>query len=100
VESLSRGTPVAASRLGSMMELIQPGRTGALFNAGDAEDMAKTVLELCGDRPRLGEMRRAAREEFVSRYDAGRNHRMMLEIYRQAIARRRQLEEGEVVPAT
>ncbi|MGD0463748.1 MAG: glycosyltransferase family 4 protein [Tepidisphaeraceae bacterium] len=100
VESLARGTPVAASRLGSMVELVQPGRTGALFNAGDAQDMAKTVLELCGDPPRLGEMRRSAREEFVGRYDAGRNHRMMLEIYQQAIARRQQLEQGEVVPAT
>ena len=36
VESLARGTPVIASDLGSMKELIHPGRTGALFDAGDS----------------------------------------------------------------
>jgi glycosyltransferase involved in cell wall biosynthesis len=100
VESLARGTPVVASNLGSMKELIQPGRTGALFNAGDVADMAKTVVELCEDRVRLGEMRRTSREEFLGRYDAARNHRMMLEIYRQAMERHAGLEESEVVTAT
>jgi glycosyltransferase involved in cell wall biosynthesis len=100
VESLARGTPVVASNLGSMKELILRGRTGELFNPGNAEDMAKTVLGVCGDELRLGEMRQAAREEFLNRYDAGRNHRMMLDIYQQAIERRERLEEPEVVPAT
>jgi hypothetical protein len=62
--------------------------------------MAKTVLEFCGNAAKLGEIRRFAREEFLERYDAGRNHGIMLDIYRQAIARRHQLEEAEVVPAT
>jgi glycosyltransferase involved in cell wall biosynthesis len=100
VESLARGTPVAASNLGSMKELIQTGRTGALFNAGDAADMAKTVLELCGDGVKLAEMRRSSRQEFLGRYDASRNHRMMLEIYRQAMERRERIEEHEAVTAT
>jgi glycosyltransferase involved in cell wall biosynthesis len=100
VESLARGTPVVASNLGSMKELIQPGRTGARFKAGDAEDMAKTVLDLCGDGPKLRDMRLSAREEFLNKYDAGRNHRMMLDIYQHAIARRHELEASEVVAAT
>jgi glycosyltransferase involved in cell wall biosynthesis len=100
VESFARGTPVVASNLGSMKELIQPGRTGALFHAGDAADMAKTIVDLCADTAKLSEMRRTSREEFLGRYDAARNHRTMLEIYRQAMERRAGLEESEVVAAT
>jgi hypothetical protein len=45
-------------------------------------------------------MRRFAREEFLKKYDVARNHRMMLDIYRQAIERREQIEESETVAAT
>jgi glycosyltransferase involved in cell wall biosynthesis len=100
VESLSRGTPVIASDLGSMKELIQPGRTGVLFESGDSTQIAKTVLDLCKDSTTLAAMRRFAREEFLKKYDVARNHRMMLDIYRQAIERREQIEESETVAAT
>lgn len=100
VESLACGTPVAASNLGSMRELIQPGRTGALFEPGNTQAMAKTILELYRNRPALAGMRRGAREEFVGRYDATRNHGLMLQIYQQAIARRERLEEPELAAAT
>ena len=39
VESYAKGTPVIASRLGSMTELIEPGRSGWLFEAGNADDL-------------------------------------------------------------
>jgi glycosyltransferase involved in cell wall biosynthesis len=100
VESMARGTPVIASKLGSMKELIQPGRTGALFNPGDTADMARTVLDVLGDQPALAAMRRLAREEFLGQYDAGRNHRLMLDIYHRAIVRRERAEEPELAPAT
>jgi glycosyltransferase involved in cell wall biosynthesis len=100
VESLARGTPVIASNLGSMKELIQPNRTGAFFDAGDSAQMAKTVLDLCSDPPALTAMRPFAREEFLKKYGSARNHRIMLDIYHQAIARREQIEQPQTVAAT
>lgn len=100
VESLSRGTPVIASDLGSMKELIQSGKTGALFKPGNAQELAATVMELCGDENRLAEMRGLAREEYQKKYEAGKNHTIMLEVYRQAIERREEMEESEIVAAT
>ncbi len=41
VESLAKGTPVLASRLGSMPEMVAEGRTGRLFEAGQADDLAR-----------------------------------------------------------
>ncbi len=100
VESLARGTPVIASNLGSMKELIRPGRTGALFEAGDSAQMANTVVGLCNDSSALAAMRRFARQEFLEKYDVARNHRVMLDIYQKAIERREEIEESETVAAT
>jgi glycosyltransferase involved in cell wall biosynthesis len=85
VESLARGTPVVASELGSMKELLIAGVAGALFTPGDPEMMARQILRLAGDGPRLVEMRRAAREQFLECYTAERNYLTMLQIYRQAL---------------
>jgi glycosyltransferase involved in cell wall biosynthesis len=100
VESLARGTPVIASNLGSMKEIIQPGRTGVLFEAGDSAQMAKTVLDLCNDPSSLTAMRRFAREEFLEKYDGDGNYRMILDIYQKAIERREAIKESETVAVT
>jgi len=100
VESFARGTPVVASDLGSMGELVQTGRTGALFDPGDPDSLARTIVWLRQNPTALKQMRREARREFLSKYDSARNHRMMLEIYHQATARRAGAEEAELVAAT
>lgn len=96
VESLARGTPVVASDLGSMQELIQTGRTGALFAPGDPESLAQTVLWLRENTAAVAQMRREARAEFLAKYNPDRNHRLMLEIYQHALARRAAVEEPEL----
>jgi glycosyltransferase involved in cell wall biosynthesis len=88
VESFARGTPVAASDFGSMKELIEPGKTGVLFRAGDAEDMAKKIMHMACDGPALAAMRPLARGQFLDRYSASQNHRRLLEIYQLALQRR------------
>lgn len=66
VESLAAGTPVIATPLGSMPELIRPGFTGFLV-ADDDEAVAAVA--------RLGRLDRAVcRAEAVTRFDA---HRMV-----------------------
>ncbi|MDP9172848.1 MAG: glycosyltransferase [Planctomycetota bacterium] len=88
VESLARGTPVAASDLGSMTELIVAGKTGVLFRPGDAQDMAQKILHLVGNGPELSALRPKCRQEFLDRYNAAENHSRMMEIYNMALARR------------
>lgn len=39
VEAFACGTPVIASRLGAMAEIVEDGVTGLLFTPGDAEDL-------------------------------------------------------------
>jgi glycosyltransferase involved in cell wall biosynthesis len=90
VEAFARGTPVAASDLGSMIELIEVGKTGVRFKAGDARDMAEKILEMAADFASLSAMRAAARQQFVSYYGAERNHGILRDIYQKAIERRQQ----------
>lgn len=58
LEALSLGAPVVASDVGGLAEIIQDGRSGALFPSGDAGAMAGTLERVLGDadlRQRLSE---------------------------------------------
>ena len=46
IEAFACGVPVIASNVGGLAELIQHGRTGLLFPAGDARSLAGNVLRL------------------------------------------------------
>jgi glycosyltransferase involved in cell wall biosynthesis len=56
-EAMACGTPVVASRIGPVPEVVLDGRTGLLFTPGDAEDLAAKLSDLLNDdglRARLG----------------------------------------------
>jgi len=88
VESFSVGTPVIASRIGSLTELIEPSRTGLLVEAGSPESLAQTV-RTADTGPALKHMRREVRQEYVVRYGVERNYDLLMDIYASAIEARR-----------
>lgn len=81
VEAFASATPVIASRLGSLAEIVRDDATGALFMPGDAAALAATVERVTSDLPALARMRTAARMQFDERYCANANYRSLLEIY-------------------
>lgn len=89
VEAYACGLPVVASRLGAMAELVVEGKTGLLFEPGNAADLALT-LEWAERHPE--EMRRmgaTARRLYESRYTPEANFRQLTAIYEDAIHARR-----------
>jgi glycosyltransferase involved in cell wall biosynthesis len=80
LEAYARGTPVIASRLGSMIELVRDGITGAHFTANDPADLAATVAGLLASGT-LPTMRTAVREYYLSKYTAEANYRMLMDVY-------------------
>jgi glycosyltransferase involved in cell wall biosynthesis len=86
LEAYAMGTPILASRIGSLQEIVKDGVTGAQFTPGDAADLAAKVAWLYGDASRLSALRIVARAEFEAEYTAERNHRMLLDIYEGAIS--------------
>jgi glycosyltransferase involved in cell wall biosynthesis len=81
VEAFAKGTPVVASNLGAMAELIDHGRTGLLFTPGDSGDLVAKVRELLADPQRLAAMRVECRREFEAKFTADQNVRRLIEIY-------------------
>lgn len=87
-EALASGLPVVASNLGAMPGIVEHGRTGRLFRPGDAGDLAAQVDWLLDHPQEQAAMRRAARREYEAHYTEARNALALLDLYRQALARR------------
>lgn len=87
VEAYAKGTPVIASNLGAMGELIDHGRTGLHFEPANPDDLAAKVKQLWNDPGARLRMRRAARAEFETKYTCDRNYEMLLGVYEELLAR-------------
>ena len=87
VEAFACGVPVITSRLGAMAEIVEDGRTGLHFTAGDPEHLAAKVEWAWTHPKQMAEMGREARREYEAKYTAERNYQMLMEIYRLAIER-------------
>jgi glycosyltransferase involved in cell wall biosynthesis len=57
-EAFSLGIPVVASRLGALVEKVDDGRTGRLFEPGSVDDLARVLQELVDQPAQLGELAR------------------------------------------
>lgn len=81
IEAFAKGTPVIASNIGALTELVEAGRTGLHFQPGDAADLVRVVRSLLADPVALSTMRQTAREEFEKKYTAKQNYAQLTEIY-------------------
>jgi glycosyltransferase involved in cell wall biosynthesis len=88
MEAFARATPVIASNLGALAELVEDGRTGLRFAPGDAPALASRVQQLFGDPESTARMRQSARQEYEEKYMAERNHQLLLQIYQRARERK------------
>jgi glycosyltransferase involved in cell wall biosynthesis len=84
IEALAKGTPVLASNLGSMAELVTPGVNGLLFEPGDEVDLEEKVAALTAQP---AAMRAGARKTFEDRYTAERNYPALMSVYEAALNR-------------
>ena len=71
LEAMSRGTPVVASRLGGLAELVVDGETGRTVAPGDPMVLAAAIRDLLADRTALAVLGRAAKQH-ASMYSAAR----------------------------
>jgi glycosyltransferase involved in cell wall biosynthesis len=87
-ESFSRGTPVLASRLGAMAELVQHGENGFLFEAKDDQDLSNQVTQIRSlDSESQKRMRQAARKSYLDRYTSEATYELLIQMYQTALIR-------------
>ena len=53
IESISLGTPVVGSRIGGIPELIEEGKTGELFEAGDVAELVEAIKKIVLSKNKL-----------------------------------------------
>lgn len=85
VEAFSVGTPVIASRLGAMAEIVEDYKTGRLFHPGNRADLADKVEWAAAHPTELASMRGRARAEYERNYSADANFDQLARIYAAAI---------------
>jgi glycosyltransferase involved in cell wall biosynthesis len=86
VEAFACGLPVIASRMGSMAELIEEGKTGLLFEPGSAVDLAKKIAWAEANPLAMIEMGKNARNEYEGKYTSERNYQQLMAIYKEVSA--------------
>ncbi len=87
MEAMAAGVPVIASSVGVLADLVQHGRTGLLFERANPSDLAEKVRWLWEHPTERDRMGQQARREFERKFTAGENHKILMEIYAEAIER-------------
>jgi colanic acid/amylovoran biosynthesis glycosyltransferase len=81
-EALALGTPVVASAVAGIPELLDQGRCGVLVPPRDPDRLADAVGELLADAGRRRDLARAGRAFAEETFDVWRNGRRLAEILR------------------
>jgi glycosyltransferase involved in cell wall biosynthesis len=87
LEAMALGTPVVASAVGGVPEVVTDGATGVLVAPADARALADACVALVRDRPRSLALAGRAREVIEARFSHERNGERLVDLYRQVIAR-------------
>jgi glycosyltransferase involved in cell wall biosynthesis len=87
LEAYACGVPVIAPSLGPIDEVVEDGRTGLLFQAGNAEHLAEKIHWALGHDEQLDSMGRRARAKYEAKYTGETNYTRLMEIYERVISR-------------
>jgi glycosyltransferase involved in cell wall biosynthesis len=86
LEAMACETPVAASRVGGLPQIVEDRVSGVLFEAGNAADIAEKVIWLLGqDREKMG---KAARQRVMDKWDVRHLADRHLAVYEELLRRK------------
>jgi glycosyltransferase involved in cell wall biosynthesis len=85
VEAFAAGKATLVSRIGSVAEIVEDGVAGFQFESGNTGDLREKALRLSNDKSLADKFGRNARNIFEEKYTSDKNHRMLMEIYVDAI---------------
>jgi glycosyltransferase involved in cell wall biosynthesis len=86
LEAFACGVPVIAPLLGPIDEVVDDGRTGLLFRAGDPVHLAKKIAWALSRDEQLQSMGKNARVKFEANFSASKNYARLIEIYERVIS--------------
>jgi glycosyltransferase involved in cell wall biosynthesis len=81
LEAFAVGTPVIASRIGSLTELIEDGATGLLAEPNNPEDLARRISWAIANPNKMREMGANARDRYEAHFRGETHLAALLEAY-------------------
>lgn len=87
MEAYATGTPVLASNLGAMADLVSDGRTGLLFEPGNPTDLANKARHLFVNQKQRQEWGQNARQEYLAKYSRAAAYRSIMQIFARVLNR-------------
>lgn len=81
LEAFASGTPVIASHIGSLPEIVAEGTAGLLFTPGDASSLAAAIALLLSDPSAMARMGKAGQERATTLYGPSANALQLEAIY-------------------
>jgi glycosyltransferase involved in cell wall biosynthesis len=84
LEAYATGTPVIASRIGSLAEIVEDGVTGLLAQPDDPEDLARQIRWAVDHPTEMAQFGMVARQRYEERYRGPSHLAALLEVYRDA----------------
>ena len=85
IEAMASGLPCLASRVGGMIDIIQPENNGLFFAAGDVTALAEQLGRLLRDDDLRARLASQARSDAVERYSLNRAADAFVDTYRQLV---------------
>lgn len=86
IEAFSCGTPVIASRHGSLAEIIKHRETGILVKPGDHQELAHAIAWAESHPDEMKKMGQAAYKDYLEHYTPESNYKILIKIYDKTIA--------------
>jgi glycosyltransferase involved in cell wall biosynthesis len=94
LEAFSTGTPVIASNLGSMKEIIQDKVNGLHFNPGDAIHLISQIISVSQNKDLALRMSHNARTSYEENYTPSKNYIQLEQIYMRLISKDKIMESS------
>ena len=86
LEAMASGTPVVASRIGGVSEIVTDGETGFLVEPGDIDALRERISLVLGDRRLARRMGEAARASVLERFTWERCAQRCLSAYEEVLS--------------
>ncbi len=85
LEAYAYGKPVLGARIGGIPEMIIEGKTGGLFESGNARELNEKILAMWSSKENLSMMGQAARQRLQENYSPEIHYEKLIEVYNKAL---------------
>jgi len=88
LEAMAMEKPVVASRVGGIPDVVEDGVTGILVSPGNANELARAIKKILGDRKLSREMGKAGRRKMTESFSADFMVKEINRVYRTVMYRK------------